>query len=102
AQALAAREAREFALPLAARTMRHAKKYFNVVAFHPLVQRIAFHCRDAHRLQICSPLALRAETQPSSNRLVCQCSIVSLDWPFDNLGFLNEKFRQMLFYVVRS
>jgi hypothetical protein len=29
-------------------------------------------------------------------------SIVSLDWPFDNLGFLSEKFRQMLFYVVRS
>ena len=29
-------------------------------------------------------------------------SIVSLDWPFNNLGFLSEKFRQMLFYVVRS
>ena len=29
-------------------------------------------------------------------------SIVSLDWPFDNLGFLNEKFGQILFYVVRS
>src|SRR6266850_1581848 len=29
-------------------------------------------------------------------------SIVSLDWPFDNLGFLSEKFRQMLFHVVRS
>src|SRR5258708_39643180 len=29
-------------------------------------------------------------------------SIVSLDWPFDNLGFLSEKLRKMLFYVVRS
>jgi hypothetical protein len=29
-------------------------------------------------------------------------SIVSLDWPFDNLGLLSEKFRQMLFYVVRG
>src|SRR5438046_1731196 len=29
-------------------------------------------------------------------------SIVSLDWPFDNLGFLSEKFRQTLFYIVRS
>jgi hypothetical protein len=29
-------------------------------------------------------------------------SIVSLDWPFDDLGFLSEKFGQMLFYVVRS
>src|SRR6266480_7193798 len=29
-------------------------------------------------------------------------SIVSLDWPFDDLGFLSEKFREMLFYVVRS
>jgi hypothetical protein len=27
---------------------------------------------------------------------------VSLDWPLDNLGFLGKKFRQMLFYVVRS
>src|ERR1043166_9159291 len=27
---------------------------------------------------------------------------MSLDWPFDDLGFLNEKFRQMLFYVLRS
>jgi hypothetical protein len=27
---------------------------------------------------------------------------VSLDWPFDNLGFLSEKFRQMLLYVVRG
>src|SRR6188472_2002477 len=31
-----------------------------------------------------------------------QCSIMSLDWPFDNLRFLSEKFRQMLFYVLRS
>jgi len=29
-------------------------------------------------------------------------SIVSLDWLFDDLGFLSEKFGQMLFYVVRS
>src|SRR6266487_1318841 len=29
-------------------------------------------------------------------------SIVSLNWPFDNLGFLSEKLRQMLLYVVRS
>src|SRR4029453_15803532 len=32
----------------------------------------------------------------------CQCSIVSLDWAFDNLGYLSEKFTQMLFYVVSS
>src|SRR6476646_11302763 len=29
-------------------------------------------------------------------------SIVSLDWPFDNLGLLSEKFREMLLYVVGS
>ena len=29
-------------------------------------------------------------------------SIVGLDWSFDNLGFLNDEFRQMLLYVVRS
>jgi len=29
-------------------------------------------------------------------------SIVSLDWPFDNLGFLSEKLRQMLLYVLRG
>src|SRR5215472_11116462 len=33
---------------------------------------------------------------------VSRSSIVSLDWPFDNIGFLSEKFRQMLLYVVRS
>jgi len=27
---------------------------------------------------------------------------MSLDWPFDNLGFLSEKFRQTLLYVLRS
>jgi hypothetical protein len=44
-----------------------------------------------------SPVAVhRCHATPS------QCSIVSLDWPFDNLGFLIEKFRQILFYVVRS
>src|SRR6476661_945464 len=29
-------------------------------------------------------------------------SIVSLDWPFDNLRLLSEKFREMLFYVIRG
>jgi hypothetical protein len=31
-----------------------------------------------------------------------QHSIVSFDRPLDNLGFLSEKFRQILLYVVRG
>src|SRR4030095_13939933 len=66
-------------------------------AFHPLVQQNAFHRRDARRHS-----RSFARRSPSLHATPCQCSIVSLDWPFDNLGFLSEKFRQMLFYVVRS
>ena len=32
----------------------------------------------------------------------CGRSIVRFDRPFDNLGFLSDKFRQMLFYIVGS
>ena len=32
----------------------------------------------------------------------CQRSIVSFDRPFDNLGFLSDKFRQMLSDIIRS
>jgi hypothetical protein len=31
-----------------------------------------------------------------------RASIVSLDWPFDNLGFLSEKLGQMILHVIRS
>jgi len=42
--------------------------------------------------------------RPNSTGLaqICGRSIVSFDRPFDNLGFLGDKLRQMLLYVVRS
>jgi hypothetical protein len=46
-----------------------------------------------------------AETQlptPACFLETVKHSIVSFDRPFDNLGFLSEKFRKMLLYVVRS
>ena len=46
-----------------------------------------------------------AETQPPTPACFLETvkrSIVSFDRPFDNLGFLSEKFRKMLLYVVRS
>ena len=41
------------------------------------------------------------ELHPVSLRLSAR-SIVSFDGAFDNLGFISNKFRQMLFYIVRS
>jgi hypothetical protein len=45
----------------------------------------------------------RLRQTPNSNRLRrdCQHSIVSFDPPFDHLGFLNDKFRQMLLLVLK-
>jgi hypothetical protein len=49
------------------------------------------------------PNPLNRENEPDRNYGVRdQHSIVSFDRPFDNLGFLSEKFRQILLYVVRS
>ena len=45
---------------------------------------------------------LRPTQIPTAFLETVKCSIVSFDRPFDYLGFLSEKFRQMLFYVVRS
>src|SRR4029453_14472347 len=51
-------------------------------AFHRCAQRSVFRRHDALRF--------------------CGRSIVSFDRPFYNLVFLNNKFREMLLYVVRS
>jgi len=40
-----------------------------------------------------SPALLGAAARAESARRDCQRSIVSFDWPFDNLGFLSENFR---------
>jgi len=61
--------------------------------------------RYASAIQIVRPLESIAETQPQLQpdflRLSAR-SIVSFDRTVDDLGFLNNKFRQMLFYIVRS
>ena len=41
-------------------------------------------------------------TSSLTSFIECQRSIVSFDGPFDDLGFLSEKFRKMLLRVVRS
>jgi len=53
-------------------------------------------------IHIVCPSESTAETQPKTPTAVLERSIVSFDRPFDNLGFLSEKFRQMFLYVVRS
>jgi hippurate hydrolase len=61
--------------------------------------------KDVHVAQACGHehLIEIRENDPDRNYDVRdQRSIVSFDRPFDNLGFLSEKFRQMLLYVVRS
>ena len=58
----------------------------------------AFHCEVLKELR--EPLG--PECLDRNYGVRDQRSIVSFDQPFDNLGFLSEKFRQILLYVVRS
>jgi hypothetical protein len=55
--------------------------------------------------KIVRPSESIAETQPELQLALPRWSarsIVRFDRPFDNLGFLSEKFRQTLFYILRS
>src|SRR6266576_3172516 len=78
--------------------LRSLRKSMSSPASDVTIERFRDHVRGQRHCQIaCSRTLSEFRRDPAS-----PSSIVSLDWPFDDLGFLSEKFREMLFYVVRS
>src|SRR6266480_3164141 len=78
--------------------LRSLRKSMSSPASDVTIERFRDHvCGQRHCQIACSRTLSEFRRDPAS-----PSSIVSLDWPFDDLGFLSEKFRQMLFYVVGS
>src|SRR6266545_204882 len=67
-------------------------------------RRFQFHKRSQLFIGVHNETLSVVAMRPNSTGLaqICGRSIVSFDRPFDNLGFLGDKLRQMLLYVVRS